>query len=200
VRQALLDPENSAALRDRLVREIADISTAEAGAEWARSALAAKNTLTASDARLVQLAFKLRLSALPGDPEGTQNELQSTLAATDAEPSSSAPELPNSEQERIDRHSRRPRLGSIDKSVLRFSGGTATRPTSSSWRPGPASSASENPWTRITCGLRKYGRSGGRSAMNSPFRCAGCITAKSIGRATRRDGGPNWALMPWPLR
>jgi ERF superfamily protein len=127
-RQPLLDPENSAALRDRLVREIADISTAEAGAEWARSALAAKNTLTASDARLVQLAFELRLSALQGDPEGTPTELQSTLAATvgfpetrPPEPSSSAPELPNSERERVDRHSGRPTLRGIDKSVLSFS-------------------------------------------------------------------------------
>jgi hypothetical protein len=128
LRQPLLDPENSAALRDRLAREIADISTAEAGAEWARSALAAKNTLTASDARLVQLAFELRLSALEGDPEGMPTELQSTLAATvgfpetrPPEPSSSVPELPNRKQEQVDRHSRRPRLGSIDKSVLRFS-------------------------------------------------------------------------------
>ncbi len=57
VRPPMLDAERSAALRDRLVREVASIGSAEAGAEWARQALRAKNTLTASDARLVQLAF-----------------------------------------------------------------------------------------------------------------------------------------------
>ncbi len=50
----LLDPDNSAALRDRLVREISAIEDAERAAHWAHTALAAKDTLTASDARLVQ--------------------------------------------------------------------------------------------------------------------------------------------------
>ncbi len=127
VRQSVLDPENSAALRDRLVHEVAGLGSADVAVEWARSALAAKNTLTASDARLVQLAFELRLSALQGGSEGTQNELQSTLAATDGFPdkppelSSPAQELSKSEPERVDRHSGRPSLGGIDKSVLSIS-------------------------------------------------------------------------------
>jgi hypothetical protein len=63
-RPPMLDAKSSAVLRDRLVGEIASIPSAEHGAEWAYQALPAKNTLTASDARLVQLAFELRLSAL----------------------------------------------------------------------------------------------------------------------------------------
>ena len=42
LRSPILDPESSAALRDRLVREIAAISSADAGAVWAREALPAK--------------------------------------------------------------------------------------------------------------------------------------------------------------
>ena len=33
--QPIFDPESSAVLRDRLVREITDLNSAEAGAEWA---------------------------------------------------------------------------------------------------------------------------------------------------------------------
>src|ERR1700693_4705486 len=47
VRQPILDAENSAALRDRLVHEIACLGSIEQAALWARSALPAKNTLTA---------------------------------------------------------------------------------------------------------------------------------------------------------
>src|SRR6266498_1379217 len=93
VRPPMLDAERSAALRDRLVREVASIGSAEAGAEWARQALRAKNTLTASDARLVQLAFELRLSALEGGAGGHQNALQTPQMAADENggPNSSKP-------------------------------------------------------------------------------------------------------------
>jgi hypothetical protein len=84
LRSPILDAENSAALRDQLVRDIATIPSAEDGAAWAQKALPAKNTLTASDARLVQLAFELRLSALEANPEGGQNELHAPLAGKDA--------------------------------------------------------------------------------------------------------------------
>ncbi len=64
----ILDTDASAALRDRLIHEIPSLGSAEEAAQWARTALAAKNTLTASDARLLEVAFRLRLSAL--EPEG----------------------------------------------------------------------------------------------------------------------------------
>src|SRR5207244_638702 len=51
----ILDPDNSAVLRDKLVREITSGGSSGDAAEWARTALAAKNTLTASDARLVDV-------------------------------------------------------------------------------------------------------------------------------------------------
>jgi hypothetical protein len=126
----ILGPESSATLRDQLVREIAGLGSPGAAAEWARSALPAKNTLTGSDARLVQLAFELCLSALEGDGERPQDELQSAL--TDAkelggteEPSgqSSAASEPSSPAaDRIEYQSRRNRSGGgIDKSVLSIS-------------------------------------------------------------------------------
>src|SRR4029077_4928776 len=56
--------DQSAALRDRLLGEIATLPSEDSATDWAKRALAAKNQLTASDARLLKVAFELRLSAL----------------------------------------------------------------------------------------------------------------------------------------
>jgi hypothetical protein len=79
-----LDADTSAALREKLVHEVAGLNSAQDAARWARKALAAKNTLTASDARLVEVAFELRLSAFENRSEHVAN-LQ---AAARANPSS----------------------------------------------------------------------------------------------------------------
>jgi hypothetical protein len=60
-----LDPEQSAALREKLLTELGTITSADLAAAWARVALAAKNTLTATDAKLVEDVFERRLSELP---------------------------------------------------------------------------------------------------------------------------------------
>jgi ERF superfamily len=124
----MLDPETSATLRDRLVHEIAGLGSADAAAEWARTALPAKNTLTESDARLVQLAFELRLSALEGDAERRQDDPQSPLTGPNeigstepSGPSWAASEPSSPAEDCIERHSGQTRLGGIDKSVLSIS-------------------------------------------------------------------------------
>src|SRR5438876_11033023 len=61
---AIVDAEQSAALRDRLLAEIGYIASAELAASWAREALAAKNKLAAPDARLIAASFEGRLSEL----------------------------------------------------------------------------------------------------------------------------------------
>jgi hypothetical protein len=61
---ALLDPEQSAELRERLLIEISNIASVDLAASWAHAALTAKNRLAASDAKLVEDAFELRLSEL----------------------------------------------------------------------------------------------------------------------------------------
>ena len=49
-----LDPEQSAALREKLLAELENITSADLAAAWAREALSAKNSLTATDAKLVE--------------------------------------------------------------------------------------------------------------------------------------------------
>ena len=57
-----LPPDQSAALRDRLLGEIAGLQSADNATSWARDGIIAKNSLAAADAKLVEEAFELRLS------------------------------------------------------------------------------------------------------------------------------------------
>jgi hypothetical protein len=73
--EALLGPEHSAELHERLLTEISNIASVDLAASWAHAALAAKNSLTASDAKLVEHAFELRLSELSSsEPAKSSND------------------------------------------------------------------------------------------------------------------------------
>jgi hypothetical protein len=60
----VLSSEESAALRDRLLGEIRDLHSQESATNWARGALAAKNRLSAEDAKLLEEVFEKWLSEL----------------------------------------------------------------------------------------------------------------------------------------
>jgi hypothetical protein len=60
----ILDPIRSTELRDKLLTEVENIASADLAVAWAQQALAVKNTLTESDAQLVEAAFEARLSQL----------------------------------------------------------------------------------------------------------------------------------------
>jgi hypothetical protein len=59
----VLSPDESAALRDRLLGELAELRSPESAASWARGALAAKNRFVVDDAKRLEDAFARRLSA-----------------------------------------------------------------------------------------------------------------------------------------
>src|SRR5262249_48431339 len=56
----------SAVLRDQLLRDVGNLSSAEGAAVWARRILPAKNTLREPDARQVEEAFQAKLTAING--------------------------------------------------------------------------------------------------------------------------------------
>jgi hypothetical protein len=64
---AALRPEQSAALRERLVGELATLNSADEAALWAHRNLPVKNTLTMADAKIVEERFQTRLSTI-NDP------------------------------------------------------------------------------------------------------------------------------------
>jgi ERF superfamily len=84
---ATLDSAQSAALREELLAELRAITSGDRAASWARTALAAKNTLTASDAKLVEDAFEQLLAQLRSpraSPEATAPTNDDTLRAASA--------------------------------------------------------------------------------------------------------------------
>jgi hypothetical protein len=92
-RAVTLDPEQSAALREKLLTELGTITSADLAAAWAREALIAKNSLTATDAKLVEDAFERRLSELTSsdgaassndDPPVPQIAALQLIAATES--------------------------------------------------------------------------------------------------------------------
>ena len=117
----LLPIEQSATLRDRLVKEIAGLESQDTAAAWAQEALPLKNTLTATDARLVETAFALKQSAfsLGNAPEPSPRNLPPTTVAAvtpagpDAAPAAGSLGITGS----ADGHE----VTRIDKSVLTLS-------------------------------------------------------------------------------
>jgi hypothetical protein len=111
-----LPVDESAALRDRLLSEIAGLASPESATSWARAALAAKNSLTTADAKLLEDAFEQKIVGLSPAEAATpvvDGGASSTLApgSQEARPSDSA--------DNADPHPHQP--AGIDKSVLAIS-------------------------------------------------------------------------------
>src|SRR6202140_2817567 len=86
----VLAPDQSAALRDRLVAELDAPESAAEAASWAHRSLPAKNTLTAADAELVEAGFRARIAAFGDGPpaDGLRDAVQ-------GRPGAARPGLPN---------------------------------------------------------------------------------------------------------
>jgi ERF superfamily len=78
-RAVTLGPEQSAALRDKLLSEVATVTSADLAAAWAREALTVKNSLTTEDAKLVEDVFEQRLSELPSSDAATLSNDESSV-------------------------------------------------------------------------------------------------------------------------
>jgi hypothetical protein len=65
-RQPVLDEKRSLLLRDRLIKEINTLKNADELALWAHRNLSAKNSLSAEDARFVEVAYLKILQSNPG--------------------------------------------------------------------------------------------------------------------------------------
>jgi ERF superfamily len=60
----ILDADKSSALREKLLAEIASLTSEEFAVTWAAQALPAKNSLVAADAKILEDAFEQTLSAI----------------------------------------------------------------------------------------------------------------------------------------
>ena len=78
-----LDPGWSAAARQQLLTEIAGLDSSEEATSWARKSLGEKNSLTSEDARLVEVAFALRMTGIGESEEGKEDSPSSASEDTD---------------------------------------------------------------------------------------------------------------------
>jgi hypothetical protein len=105
VSATILSIEESAALRDRMLSEIAGLQSQDSATSWARHSLPLKNTLIAADAKVLEEAFEKKLSELQlAEP-----------AAPSANDSSSALDAPSPE---VSTRNPADRASAIDKSML----------------------------------------------------------------------------------
>jgi ERF superfamily len=94
----LLQPDASSALRDQLITEVENLTSADEAADWARRVFGKKNTLVEADAVRVEQAFQARLAIVSGKSLDESRQPD--------------------EQERPQLQPRRGRPATIDKSVL----------------------------------------------------------------------------------
>ena len=172
----LLDRNASAALRDQLVTELNDLSSAEQAATWGHHALTTKNTLRPADAERVESAFQVQLPKLASKAAAGRSEKRSQG------------------QRRL---KKRPSTV-VDKAVLRL-------PTPRRIRDRTTSSQLPNNrvWCAAvvlrmptTCDSHSPRRSVEKSAMSSRSRFAEAITARFIAVVTKLVGGAKPVLMP----
>jgi ERF superfamily len=113
-----LSSAESEALRDRLLGEIANLQSEDSATTWAREALAAKNRLTAADAKLLEDAFETKLSALLSSGGGESPSRDAAEAASSENLNTAASESRTAtESQGIEE----PGSQRVDKSVLALS-------------------------------------------------------------------------------
>jgi hypothetical protein len=96
----ILEPDEPATLRERLVAELSTINSADDAATWAHQNLPSKNTLTAGDAQIVEAQFQARLARIDDgmSTEATAlRELSAGWLAADARQKTSPKQRPRSE-------------------------------------------------------------------------------------------------------
>jgi len=108
--QAILEPAQSADLRDKLLAEIGALTSADLTMTWARQALVAKNRLNESDAKLVEAAFERRLSEFPSPDMAAPPEHEAPRHAVEGRQQTGATAVVDEDQ-----------ATGIDKSVLTIS-------------------------------------------------------------------------------
>jgi hypothetical protein len=81
----LLRPDQSTALRDKLLAEVASLPSAEATVAWAAGVLPSKNSLVAADAKLLEDAFEQKLAGFQSN-DLSEVSTGGSAAAVDATP------------------------------------------------------------------------------------------------------------------
>src|ERR1700722_13625487 len=88
--RTVLGPEQSAALREKLLADLSQLQSGEEAADWVHKNLAAKNTLITADVDAVEAGFREKLATIEVASAARQERLHS-VPAEDADPSVGMP-------------------------------------------------------------------------------------------------------------
>ena len=184
-RKATSRSDSIPALREKLLAEVGNITSADLAAAWAGEALTAKNSLAAVDAKFVEDAFERRLSELPSSDAAAPSNDESSVSQS-ARPQGTAPAegtAPDQAQ-------------GIDKSILTVAAPRviATGSTCAMSPSRRVSCAAASPPTPTISGSRSPVPSAARSVMSSPSRSVEGITGRHIAHMTSARGGGKPAL------
>ena len=179
-RKATSRSDSIPALREKLLAEVGNITSADLAAAWAGEALTAKNSLAAVDAKFVEDAFERRLSELP-----------SSDAAAPSNDESSMPQIARARVTDPAEGAAPDQAKGIDKSVLTVAAPRRyrNRNTCTTSPNRRVSCAAASPRTPTTSDLRRHARSAARSAMSSRCRSVARTTASSIATVVKDLGG-----------
>jgi hypothetical protein len=114
----ILDGEASAALRRKLLAELADIASADQAATWAHRSLPEKNRLAATDAQSVEQAFQERLLAFTVNGDVGDFSQRPTQGEQSTSSPGAPPEVPRSAARKRSQARRSKTTERIDKSTL----------------------------------------------------------------------------------
>ncbi len=190
----------SAVSRDKLLCELAVLSSPDDLASWAHRILPIKNTLTAVDARLLEEAFAENMTTV-AEPLADVAASVTIAAAPVSSDIPAAQTVSNSDVGKKRRgrglksvRRQNPAHSAIDKSVLAFPEPRRLRDKEhlSSLLGSLASSANDSPLMLTTFVLRNSEPSVAKSATNSRFRFAERITVKFIAMVMKQHGGANF--------
>lgn len=119
-----LTPEESLALRDRLVAELANLGSVDEAAIWAQRSLGEKNKLTDEDARSVEATFQAKLTSLAecaGEASVKHDGAGAAQGGQGAAAAESGPDVakqPARQRVGAVRRKATPKTKGIDKSIL----------------------------------------------------------------------------------
>jgi len=116
----ILGPEQSAALRDRLLGEVNAIASADDGALWAYCNLRAKSGLGTDDAQRVEQAFQVRLASFGAPTAALEAPTAEQGAMAPAKRRSAGSAGAHAGRRRSGKGTKRPPPVGIDKAVLAF--------------------------------------------------------------------------------
>ena len=188
----IVDADASATLRDQLLGEISALGSSEQIDEWALRGLAAKNTLHAGDALLIEDAFRQKIAELQPLPDRPSEA-----------PAPKSPHHPRSlltQTEQPQTLTGPPQVSLISSTTLSRPNraGCATNSTASLSRPSHALCADASPRTPIIYASHNPGHSVAKSATSSRCRSAAYIIGRSIARSKSSTGGRGWASIRSP--